>query len=462
MAEAMKEGHDSLDQDHSNYLRVWKFGDSEIHHLHSPSKDSSSAPSSDDSDTAGTSAACSLLPHPCSSAKHRKLLPDSARSHEEDGCRRAMERAALVTLLAGISGTPLRIASPAALSEPSAQVNSSPRACSSSTPCAASEVLCSQGSAAKSISFDEAGDRLGTSEEVVLPRTPGSAMRPALSPIPQEEDEEEEAEGRKQSEEGATALSPGAQAEHVGRRARQPQFNPRCCHPRGTQTEDGDLGHPGECRCGRAGAGLTGCQMRLSYLTQDTVSSSCKKKRPRQSQEVALSTDVNSETSGSVIERVLLLSTCLLLPHPSRQAKVRATAAQREELGTDFVLTPVRRSGRKKSGWSIDDATCIREELMTTGYAYQPNKALAMLEAFDNAKDSPAAEPQEAGPSPRPAQTPKRSARKKEAEALVPSPADPPRSTRRSSRAPTTPRKEETADSSIAKKRQQLKAKLAA
>ena len=51
----MQDDHNDLDQDKSNYVRVWKFGDSEIHHLHSPSKDSSqgTAPSSDDSDAAG-------------------------------------------------------------------------------------------------------------------------------------------------------------------------------------------------------------------------------------------------------------------------------------------------------------------------------------------------------------------------------------------------------------------------
>ncbi|EKX44789.1 hypothetical protein GUITHDRAFT_109215 [Guillardia theta CCMP2712] len=329
MAEAMQDDHNDLDQDKSNYLRVWKFGDSEIHHLHSPSKDSSqgTAPSSDDSDAAG---ALSLT-----------------------------------------------------------------------------------GSAAKSISFDNASDRLGTNDEVVLPRTPGSAMRPALSPIPQEEEEDDEAEGRKQSMEGAqenrtvAAVTPG--------------------------------GH-------RRRTGISGTPMRLSHLVQDTISSSCKKKRARQSQDVAHSSDLNTETSGSIIER----------------AKVRATAAQKEELGTDYVLTPVRRSGRKKSGWSIEDATCIREELMTTGYAYQPNKALSMLDAFDNAKDSPTAEPQEAVASPLPEQTPKRSARKKKEEAPLSSPSDPPRSTRRTSRASTTPGKEVGDPSSIAKKRQQLKAKLAA
>ena len=50
---------------------------------------------------------------------------------------------------------------------------------------------------------------------------------------------------------------------------------------------------------------------------------------------------------------------------------VRATSAQKEEHGSHVILTPVRRSARKQKPWSVDDISSVGEQLASCGYAYQ-------------------------------------------------------------------------------------------
>ena len=60
---------------------------------------------------------------------------------------------------------------------------------------------------------------------------------------------------------------------------------------------------------------------------------------------------------------------------------VRATSAQKEEHGSHVILTPVRRSARKQKPWSVDDISSVGEQLASCGYAYQVQSSVCVSAA---------------------------------------------------------------------------------
>mmetsp|Transcript_92653 Transcript_92653/g.135417 ORF Transcript_92653/g.135417 Transcript_92653/m.135417 type:complete len:367 (+) Transcript_92653:151-1251(+) len=161
--------------------------------------------------------------------------------------------------------------------------------------------------------------------------TPGGRQHAALSPIAQEEDdeeEEEETEGGRRSHRTSTAMAEQEDEEEdaPARGYLQPPV---------TST-------PGKEYHVRKTA-LGGTPLRLAVA-------------PSGDEDDSMSSPQDSE--GSFITRVA----------------VRATSAQKEEHGSNVILTPVRRSARKQRQWNTDDCSSVGEQLAGCGYAYQPNK----------------------------------------------------------------------------------------